>query len=69
MRIKQSFDGNANLMSLSRELDMTTNYAYNPTYIPVEPNMCYSSVNPDNLNATGGSTSQSAATSEYDDVI
>ena len=60
----------SHLPTSSKEMEMTQNYAYVPTNIPVEPNECYSSVNPDQLNAaTGEGTSQLAATGEYDYVI
>ena len=59
----------SHLPTSSKEMEMTQNYAYVPTNFPVEPNECYSSVNPDQLNATWEGTSQLAATGEYDYVI
>ena len=58
----------SHLPTSSKEMEMTQN-RFTPTNIPVEPNECYSSVNPDQLNATGDGTSQLAATGEYDYVI
>ena len=42
----------SHLPTSSKEMELTQNYPYVPTNIPVELNECYSSMNPDQLNAT-----------------
>ena len=51
----------SHLRTSSKEMELTQKYVYVPTNIPVELNECYSSMNPDQLNATGEGTSQLAA--------
>ena len=55
----------SHLTTSSKEMELTQNYAYAPTNISVDPNECYSSVNPDQLKAAGKSTSQLATTEEH----
>lgn len=59
----------AQLTTNPQEMELAQNDAYTPTIIPVDPNVCYSSVKPTYLNTTGESTSQQATTEEYDYVI
>ena len=52
----------SHLPTSSKEMEMTQNYAYAPTNIPVKPNKCYS---PNQLKAAGKNSSQLTTTEEH----